>query len=372
MKTTTLTIPVLNGDGISDEIMAATKHVIETVMHAGNTKIEWIDLHMGEHALEKFGTALDPNITTIVAKHGVAIKGPSTTPDGTGYRSVNVELRKSLNLFACIRPVKYFNDSVSPIKKSGNVDMVIFRENLEDLYAGVEFEAESNMANEILGLAMGHEYDKFYRPAVGLKLISVPNTVQLMMQAVKYARAYGRKKITVVAKANIMKYTDGLFVEVCEDVFKADVFNTNDHGLTFESKHIDAVAEEMPARPELYDVIVTENVYGDILSSLAGGLIGGVRFCPGVNMNESIAVFEATHGTAPTIAGKNLANPIALILSAEMMLRHLKYENEANAIAKAIRDYFGEFENEKDFPSRTRQVGQYIAEASKNYLVEVM
>ncbi len=364
METKTLTIPVLNGDGISDEIMAATKHVLGTIMHAGATKIEWIDLHMGEHALKKFGSALHPNITNIVAKHRVAIKGPSTTPDGIGYRSVNVELRKNLNLFACIRPVKNFRDSLSPLKKPQGVDMVIFRENLEDLYAGVEFEAGSAKAEEILRLAMGDEYNEFYKPAVGLKLISAIHTLQLIRQAVKYARDYGRKKITVVAKANIMKYTDGLFTAVCEDVLK-----TNDHGLIFESKHIDAVAEEMPARPELYDIIVTENVYGDIVSSLAGGLIGGVRFCPGVNMNESIAVFESTHGTAPTIAGKNLANPIALILSAEMMLRHLKYENEANALAKAIEDYF---ENDDHFSLGTKEVGQYIAETARNYVVEVM
>jgi isocitrate dehydrogenase len=358
-----LVVPILNGDGISDEIMHATKFVVESILEARGRKVEWIELQMGEHALKEFGSPLPERNLSIIAIHGVALKGPSTTPDGVGYRSVNVLLRNRLNLYACIRPVKVVRESLSPLKNSKGIDMVIFRENLEDLYAGVEFRAGSEMANRLLKVADTMEAgDRIIAStAVGLKLISKMNTEQLMKKAIEYAIAHDRKKITVVAKANIMKFTDGLFVATCEEVF-----NTSDtKDLIFESQHIDAVSERIVMKPQDYDVIVTENVYGDILSSLAGGTIGGVLYCPGANMGDNIGVFEATHGTAPGIAGKNIANPVALLLSAEMMLRYLKLNDEANALQKGIEDYFAEEDNAS---MGTSDIGEYIAGAAKHHI----
>ncbi len=359
-------IPVLNGDGISDEIMAATKKVIEAAMEKVAV-IEWIDLDIGEQALAKHGSPL-PDATMKVLLHhdeenfNVAIKGPANTPEGTGYRSVNVQLRNLLEQFACIRPIKYMEGMPSNLKDPSKIDMIIFRENMEDLYAGFEYGPEHSRTNDIIKF-VNERVNTYFDPtktAVGLKLISFKNTHRLMRKAILFAEENGRKKITVVAKANIMKETDGLFVRVCEQIFNNE--RSVDSKLTLESMHIDDVAQTMVTNPERFDIIVTENLYGDILSSLAAGLIGGVQYCPGVNSGNTFSIFEATHGTAPSITGKNIASPIALILSGAMMLNHMGYKDQGDAINYAVAEYF-----KNPLVTETDRIGTYISGISKSF-----
>ncbi len=354
-------IAILNGDGISSEIIAEMKKVVDAAFD-NNSPIEWTTLPIGRNALEKHGEALPKFVLEELARHTVAIKGPAETPESAGYRSVNVELRKHFQLHACIRPIRISSRELSQIKRNENVDFVIFRENLEDLYAGIEFGSETEedrvAVAEILKAAKVEYKDTTV--AIGLKTITSHNSSNLMCMALEYARANGRKKITVVAKANIMKKTDGLFVKSCQAMF--DEYG---QGLELEFLHVDDVAEKMITGPRHFDVIVTENVYGDILSSLGAGIIGGVQNCPGANIGENFALFEATHGTAPSIAGKNIASPVALILSAEMMLRHLQYKTEADAIRESIDDFLSKDGQFHIAVTTTTDRGDWIAKRVK-------
>jgi isocitrate dehydrogenase (NAD+) len=314
-------VTLIPGDGIGPEIVEATLPVIE----ATGAKIDWEICPAGLAVMEKEGTPLPESVLASIRRNRVGLKGPLTTPIGTGIRSVNVALRQQLDLFACLRPCKLYPGVRSRYDK---VDLVIVRENTEDLYAGVEFAAGSEEANQIAALAPGK-----IRPesAISIKPISAFGTRRVVKYAFEYALANGRKRVTAVAKANIMKYTDGLFYHTAREV--ADEYKGR---VEYDEALVDALCMQLVQRPEHFDVLVLPNLYGDILSDLCAGLVGGLGVAPGANIGEGLAVFEPVHGSAPKYAGKNRTNPTALILSAMLMLRHLGEKEAADRLEKAV------------------------------------
>lgn len=305
------TITLIPGDGIGPEISEATKHVIE----ATGVPIKWDVQEAGQEVFEKEGTPLPQRVIDSIKKNKVAIKGPITTPVGTGFRSVNVTLRQNLDLYCCLRLSKTFKGVRTRYEA---VDLIIIRENTEDLYAGIEFEKGSEDTKKLIDL-INELTGKIIRTdsGISIKPISVYATERIVRFAFEYARKNKRKKVTAVHKANIMKYSDGLFLETARDVAKRYP------DIEFEDKIVDNMCMQLVQKPELYDVIVLPNLYGDILSDLAAGLIGGLGIAPGANIGEEFAVFEPVHGSAPKYKGLNKANPLAMILSGVMMLRYL-------------------------------------------------
>jgi isocitrate dehydrogenase (NAD+) len=286
--------------------------------------IRWDEVDAGEGALQKHGTPLPENVLESIRKNKVALKGPITTPIGTGFRSINVALRKELNLFACLRPCKSILGMKSRFE---NVDLVIVRENTEDLYAGVEYENKSKEAQEIISWSKG----KIYSDAnISIKPISRTGTQRVAKFAFEYAIKHNRKKVTAVTKANIMKFTDGLFYDVCREVAK------NYPQIKYEERLVDAICMQLVIRPQDFDVLLLPNLYGDILSDLSAGLIGGLGVAPGANFGDNTVLFEAVHGSAPKYKGLNKVNPTALLLSAKMMLEHLGEVEAANKLERAI------------------------------------
>lgn len=305
------TVTLIPGDGIGPEISEATKHVIE----ATGVPIKWDVQEAGQEVFEKEGTPLPQRVIDSIKKNKVAIKGPITTPVGTGFRSVNVTLRQNLDLYCCLRLSKTFKGVRTRYEA---VDLIIIRENTEDLYAGIEFEKGSEDTKKLIDL-INELTGKIIRTdsGISIKPISVYATERIVRFAFEYARKNKRKKVTAVHKANIMKYSDGLFLETARDVAKRYP------DIEFEDKIVDNMCMQLVQKPELYDVIVLPNLYGDILSDLAAGLIGGLGIAPGANIGEEFAVFEPVHGSAPKYKGLNKANPLAMILSGVMMLRYL-------------------------------------------------
>jgi len=284
--------------------------------------------------METAGTPLPDNVLASIRKNKIALKGPITTPIGTGFRSVNVALRKELDLYACIRPCKSY---VGVRSRYSDVDLVIVRENTEDLYAGVEYPVDSAEAGQIIGMANGKIRQD---SAISIKPISRTGSRQIVKAAFDYAVENGRKKVTAVAKANIMKYTDGLFYEIAREVAK-----DYEGQVEYDEWLVDAMCMQLVQKPENYDVLVMENLYGDILSDLCAGLVGGLGVAPGANIGVDMALFEATHGSAPKYKNQNKVNPTALILSGYLMLKYLK-ENEAAArLEKAVADVIAEGKN---------------------------
>ncbi len=275
--------------------------------------------------METHGTPLPPTVLESIRRNKVALKGPITTPIGTGFRSVNVALRQELGLYACLRPCKYYPGIRSRYQ---DVDLVIVRENTEDLYAGVEFDLDSEQAREIIAMAPGK-----IRPdsAISIKPISVTGTRQIAKFAFDYAVSAGRKKVTAVAKANIMKFTDGLFYRVAREVAEGYAGQVE-----YEERLVDNMCMQLVQKPELYDVLVMPNLYGDILSDLCAGLVGGLGVAPGANIGPDVAVFEPTHGSAPRYKGQNKVNPTALILSGMLMLHHLGEHDAADRVERAV------------------------------------
>jgi isocitrate dehydrogenase (NAD+) len=301
--------------------MAATKRVLE----ATGVQFDWDMQDAGADCMEKFGTPLPQQVLDSIKRNRVAIKGPITTPIGTGFRSVNVALRHELNLFACVRPCKFYPGvrSLYP-----NTDLVIVRENTEDLYAGVEYQAGSKEAQLIQSWAPGKiKLDA----AISIKPISTSATRRIVKYAFEYAVANNRHKVTAVAKANIMKFTDGLFYAVAREVAKE-----YEGRIEYEERLVDAVSMALVQHPEQFEVLVMPNLYGDILSDLCAGLVGGLGVAPGANIGDGVAVFEPTHGSAPKYKGLNKVNPTALILSGMLMLRHLEETDAANRLEKAV------------------------------------
>ncbi|MEW6585143.1 MAG: isocitrate/isopropylmalate dehydrogenase family protein [Nitrospirota bacterium] len=318
------TITLIPGDGTGPEISEATRRVLE----ATGVPIRWDVQEAGIDVFEKEGTPLPRRVLDSIKKNKVAIKGPVTTPVGTGFRSVNVTLRQVLDLYCCLRPSKTLKGVRTRYE---NVDLVIVRENTEDLYAGIEFEKGSEGAREMIEVVRrltGREIRS--DSGISIKPISAYGSERIVRFAFEYARKNKRRKVTAVHKANIMKNSDGLFLEVSRDV--AGRYPD----IEFEDKIVDNMCMQLVQKPELYDVMVLPNLYGDIVSDLAAGLIGGLGIAPGANLGEEYAVFEPVHGSAPKYKGLNKVNPLAMILSGVMMLRHIGETGAAGRLEKAI------------------------------------
>ncbi|MGH2703604.1 MAG: isocitrate/isopropylmalate dehydrogenase family protein [Actinomycetota bacterium] len=326
-------VTLIPGDGIGPEIAEATRRVLEGT----GVGFEWDVQNAGEGVMESFGTPLPEHVLESIRANRVAIKGPITTPVGTGFRSVNVALRKALDLFACVRPCKEYPGVRS---RYADVDLVIVRENHEDLYAGIEFEVGSAEVKRLIEvfeeLGVGHVRED---SAISIKPISIYGSRRIVKFAFEYARRYGRRKVTAVHKSNIMKFSDGLFLRVAQEV--AEEYPD----IAFQDRIIDNCTMQLVTRPEEYDVLVLPNLYGDILSDLGAGLVGGLGVAPGANLGDEVAVFEPTHGSAPRYTGQNRANPMAMMLSGVLMLRHLGEIAAADLLEGAIAGVIAEGRN---------------------------
>ena len=317
-------ITLIPGDGVGPEITEATRRVLE----ATGVKFNWELAYAGADVIEKYGTPLPDEVLESIRKNKVAIKGPVTTPVGTGFRSVNVALRKTLDLYACVRPCKTYNCAPTPFE---DVDIVIVRENTEDLYAGVEFEKGTAETADLIKYINDKKGDVIKDDSgLSIKMITESGTRRIVKYAFEYARRYGRKKVTATQKANIMKYSDGLFLAVAREVAKEYP------EIEFQDALIDNLCMQLVRRPHEYDVIVAPNLYGDIISDLCAGLVGGLGLAPGANIGEEIALFEPTHGSAPKYTGQNKVNPMAMMLSGVLMLRHIGEDKAAKRLERAI------------------------------------
>lgn len=324
-------VTLIPGDGIGLE----TTDAMQRVVRASGADIEWEIAQAGAGCIEEFGTPLPQETIDAVKRNRVAIKGPVTTPVGSGFRSVNVALRKELDLYVCLRPVISLPGAGG---RYDNVNLVIVRENSEDLYAGVEFEEGSRGAHELISLCESLGAGKVREDSgISVKAISVSASERIVKWAFDYALAHDRHQVTAVHKANIMKYSDGLFLRVAREVAQR-----YEGKIAFNDKIVDAFCMNMVIDPAQFDVVVLPNLYGDIASDLCAGLVGGLGIAPGANIGDEYAVFEAVHGSAPDIAGQNKANPTAEILSAAMMLDHLGDVDSAKLIRHAIREVYKE------------------------------
>jgi isocitrate dehydrogenase (NAD+) len=315
------TVTLIPGDGVGPELTEATRRVID----ASGADLQWEVQEAGLAVIESEGTPLPDRVLESIRKNKVALKAPITTPRGGGFRSVNVALRKALDLYACLRPCKHYAGVRTRFE---NIDLVVVRENTEDLYAGVEFEEGSEQAKQIISLAEGKIRED---AAISIKPISAYGSARIVDFAFRYAQENGRRKVTAVAKDNIMKATDGLFYRTAREVAKK-----YEGTVEYDEWLVDAMCMQLVQKPELYDVLVMPNLYGDILSDLCAGLAGGLGIAPGANIGDEVAVFEAIHGSAPKYAGQNKVNPTALILSGMLMLRHLGEREAADRVEQAV------------------------------------
>lgn len=352
-------IPFIEGDGIGVDVTPAMKKVVDEAVskaYGSDKKIAWMEVYAGEKATQVYGENewLPQETLDAIKEYVVSIKGPLTTPVGGGIRSLNVAIRQVLDLYTCLRPVRYFSGTPSPVKEPWNVDMVIFRENSEDIYAGVEWKADSPEAKkviEFLQQEMGVEKIRFPEHCgIGVKPVSKEGTTRLVRDAIQYAIDNNRDSVTLVHKGNIMKFTEGAFkdwgYEVAREEFGATPLDGGpwhafDHPKTGKQIVIkdviaDAFLQQILLRPEEYSVVATLNLNGDYISDALAAQVGGIGIAPGANMGEQVAVFEATHGTAPKYAGQDKVNPGSIILSAEMMLRHMGWAEAADLIVKGV------------------------------------
>ena len=317
-------ITLIPGDGVGPEVTEATKRVLE----ATGVTFRWDLAYAGADAREKVGALLPDATLKSIRKNKVALKGPVTTPVGPGFRSVNVALRKELNLYACLRPCKIYRGTPTSFS---DVDIAVVRENTEDLYSGIEFEegkAETARLRELVAEAMGNKIRE--DSGISLKVISETASRRIVKFAFEYARANKRKKVTAVHKANIMKFSDGLFLAAAREVAK-EYPDTE-----FEDRIVDNLCMQLVRRPQQFDVLVLPNLYGDFISELCAGLVGGLGLAPSANLGDEMAVFEPTHGSAPKYAGQNKVNPMAMMLSGVMMLHHLGEAKAADKMERAI------------------------------------
>jgi isocitrate dehydrogenase (NAD+) len=324
-------VTLIPGDGIGPELTDATRRVLE----ATGAEFDWDVQQAGADVMEEHGgNPLPDQVLASIRDNGVALKGPITTPVGGGFRSVNVTLRKALDLYAQVRPCKSYTGVRS---RFDDVDLVVIRENTEDLYAGIEYEEGTDAAGELIEWIERQGGTLRHRDAgISVKPLSVTGSRRIVQFAFEYARRNGRRKVTAVHKANIMKFTDGLYLRVAREV--ADE-NTD---IEFDDRIVDNMSMQLVQRPEEYDVLVCPNLYGDIVSDLCAGMIGGLGMAPGANFGEGIAIFEPTHGSAPKYAGQNKANPMAQMLSGVMMLRYLEEADAAMRLEEAIADVIRE------------------------------
>jgi len=349
-------IPFIEGDGIGPDIWAAAQRVFDAAVkkaYGGEKEIIWFEIFAGEKAYNKFNNWLPDDTLSAVRDYLIGIKGPLTTPVGGGIRSLNVALRQELDLFTCLRPVRYIRGVSSPIKKPEDVDMVIFRENTEDIYAGIEFEQGSdavNKMNEFLEINFPERYKKIRFPntvGIGLKPVSIEGTERIVRAAIKYAIEQKRKSVTLVHKGNIMKFTEGAFrdwgYQLAKNEFGAEELGGGPwcqlpDGIIIKDVIADAFLQQILTRPSEYDVIATLNLNGDYISDALAAQVGGIGIAPGGNINYDTgnAIFEATHGTAPKYKDQDKVNPGSVILSGEMMFRFLGWNEAAECIIKGI------------------------------------
>ncbi len=352
-------IPFIEGDGIGVDITPPMIKVVDTAVnkaYGGSRKISWMEVYAGEKAVKVYGKDQDGKDTWLPAEtmqavrdYVVSIKGPLTTPVGGGIRSLNVTLRQELDLYVCLRPVQYFSGVPSPVKHPEKTDMVIFRENTEDIYAGIEWAAGTDEVNKVINFLSDMGVRKKIRfpesSAIGIKPVSVDGSKRLVRKAIQYAIDNQRKSVTIAHKGNIMKFTEGGFrdwgYEVAKQEFGAVEIDGGPwcklpNGIVIKDCIADAFLQEILLHPQDYDVVATLNLNGDYMSDALAAQVGGIGIAPGANLSDTVAMFEATHGTAPKIAGKNIANPSSLILSAEMMLRHLGWTEAADLVLKGV------------------------------------
>ena len=352
-------IPFIEGDGIGIDIWPASKMVFDAAVekaYGGERKIIWKEVLAGEKAFKETGEWLPQETLDIFSEYLVGIKGPLTTPVGGGITSLNVALRQKLDLFACVRPVRWFNGTPSPVKDPSTTDMVIFRENTEDIYAGIEFEKgsdDNNKLKKILKDNFPERFNKIRFPntvGLGIKPISVEGTNRLVKSSIEYALKHKRSSVTLVHKGNIMKYTEGSFrdwgYQIAKDEFSAkdldggpwQIIENGSHKLIIKDVIADAFLQQILLRPKEYSVIATMNLNGDYISDALAAIVGGIGIAPGANINYQTghAIFEATHGTAPKYAGKDKVNPGSVILSGAMMLEHLGWTEAKDLIHKGL------------------------------------
>jgi len=348
-------IPFIEGDGIGPDVTKATLRIVDAAVakaYAGKRKIEWLETVAGEKAFNQSGEWLPDSTLKTLSNYVVSLKGPLTTPVGGGIRSLNVTIRQKLCLYACVRPVRYFPGVPSPMKHPEKTDVVIFRENTEDLYAGIEWPSGSPEAKSLIAFLAGELDTQILESSgIGIKPMSPEATKNLVRKAIGFAIHHGRPNVTLVHKGNIMKYTEGAFKEwgyqVAKDEFGDHTITENEvntlHGgnapvgrVVIQDRIADNMFQQILLHPEAYSVLATPNLNGDYLSDACAAQVGGLGLAPGANIGDSVAVFEATHGTAPKYANKNMANPGSLLLSAVMMLEYLGWQESADAIVSAL------------------------------------
>ena len=365
-------IPFIEGDGTGPDIWAAARNVIEAAVekaYNGTKKIDWTEVYAGQKAFDKTGEWLPQETLDMIDKYKIAIKGPLTTPIGGGFRSLNVALRQELDLFTCLRPVRYFKGVPSPVKRPEDVDMVIFRENTEDIYAGIEWQKGTDDVKKVIDFLKNEMNVKNIRfpetSGIGIKPVSEEGTKRLVRSSIEYALNEGRRNVTLVHKGNIMKFTEGAFkawgYEVAEEEFGDKVFTWAEYDRIVEKDGKDAAnkaqdeavaagkiivkdaiadifLQQILTRPNEFDVVATMNLNGDYISDALAAQVGGIGIAPGANINydSGHAIFEATHGTAPKYAGLDKVNPSSVILSGVLMLEHLEWREAADLITKAM------------------------------------
>ena len=365
-------IAYIEGDGIGADITPVMRKVIDAAVakaYQSQRKIAWMEVYAGEKATTVYGSDqwLPQETLDAIQTYSVAIKGPLTTPVGGGIRSLNVALRQELDLYVCLRPVRYFHGVPSPVKRPEQVDMVIFRENSEDIYAGIEWEADTKEAKaviEFLQTQMGVANIRFPNTSgIGIKPISSEGTKRLARRALQYAIDNNRDSVTFVHKGNIMKFTEGAFKDWCYEVARDEfgakpldggpwhtmVHPTTQHHIVIKDVIADAFLQQILLRPAEYDVIATMNLNGDYISDALAAEVGGIGIAPGANLSDTVALFEATHGTAPKYSGQDKVNPGSLILSAEMMLRHMGWTEAADLVIQGMQGAIASREVTYDF-----------------------
>ena len=388
-------IPYIEGDGIGIDITPVMKDVVDAAVaraYGGKREIHWMEVYAGEKSTTVYGTDVWLPVETLeaVREYVVSIKGPLTTPVGGGMRSLNVALRQELDLYVCLRPVRYFRGVPSPLKDPSQVDMVIFRENTEDIYAGIEWEAESDGAKKVIAFLqeqMGVTKIRFPETSgIGVKPVSRQGTERLVRQAIEYAIANDRRSVTIVHKGNIMKYTEGGFRDwaygLAAKEFGAQPldggpwksFKNPNTGreIVIKDAIADAFLQQILLRPAEYDVIATLNLNGDYISDALAAQVGGIGIAPGANLSDTVAMFEATHGTAPKYAGQDKVNPGSLILSAEMMLRHLGWVEAADLVISSIEAAIGDKQVTYDFARLTEGANEISCSAFGRAMIERM
>ncbi len=365
-------IPFIEGDGIGEDITPVMKDVIDAAVakaYGGDKKIHWMEVFAGEKATRVYGDNvwLPEETLQALKDYAVSIKGPMTTPVGGGIRSLNVALRQELDLYQCVRPVRYFTGVPSPLKDPSKTDMVIFRENTEDIYAGIEWQAESDDAKKVIAFLqneMGVKKIRFPETSgIGIKPVSKQGTERLVRAAIQYAIDNNRKSVTIVHKGNIMKFTEGGFrdwaYDLAKNEFGAELIDggpwcqfknpKTGNNIIVKDAIADAFLQQILLRPAEYDVIATCNLNGDYISDALAAQVGGIGIAPGANISDQYAIFEATHGTAPKYAGQDKVNPGSLILSAEMMLRHLGWVEAADLVIQSMEKAIGDKQVTYDF-----------------------